>query len=222
MLGLLLPMHCAVCGRDGRALCEGCEVTFPRLEKPYCSICAGPGTAFRCEWCTTMPLAVDGIRAPYLFEVVLREMVHSLKYNNLRASAPDLGRLLAVYLQDNPMPCDILMPVPLHNRQERERGYNQSELLARVLGKRTGVPVETHVLRRIRNTAPQVSMKSREARRRNIEGAFECGPEVSGQQVLLVDDVVASGSTMSACGTALKAAGARSVWGLALARQPQE
>ena len=109
MLGLLLPLHCAVCGRDGRALCEGCEATFPRLEKPYCSICAGPGTAFRCEWCTTMPLAVDGIKAPYLFDVVLREMVHSLKYNNLRASAPDLGRLLAVYLQDNPMPCDILM-----------------------------------------------------------------------------------------------------------------
>ena len=221
VLGLLLPLNCAVCGREGRALCRGCEVVFPRLEKPYCSVCAGPGPARVCESCAATPMALDGIRAPYLFDRALREMVHRLKYNNLRASAPDLGRLLALYLKDNPMPCDVVMPVPLHKRRERERGYNQSELLARELGERTGMPVETRVLRRNRNTPPQVSMKSHEERRRNIEGAFECGSSLEGKSVLLIDDVVATGSTMSACGAALKAAGAGSVWGLALARQPQ-
>jgi ComF family protein len=146
-------------------------------------------------------------------------MVHGLKYQNLRASAADLGRLLAEYLDPNPMPADLLVPVPLHKRRERERGYNQSELLARELSKRTGIPLETRVLRRTRNTPPQVSIEGHEERRRNIEGAFECAREVGGQKLLVVDDVVTTGSTMSACAGALKASGATSVWGLALARQ---
>ena len=152
-------------------------------------------------------------------EGVVRDMVHSLKYQNLRASAPDLGRLLAAYLAANPLPADILIPVPLHGRRERERGYNQSELLARELGRRTDMQVETRVLRRTRHAPPQVSLKDQGERRRNIEGAFECMSELNGQRVLLIDDVVTTGATMSACAGALKGAGASSVWGLALARQ---
>ena len=101
-------------------------------------------------------------------------MVHSLKYRNLRASAPDMGRLLAGYLESHPVPADLLVPVPLHWWRERERGYNQSELLARELSMRAGIPVEAGVLRRTRNTPPQVSIESHEERRRSVEGAFEC------------------------------------------------
>lgn len=149
----------------------------------------------------------------------VEQLVYSLKYRNLRAAAPDMGRLLAEYLASNPMPADVLMPVPLHGRRERERGYNQAALLARELSKHTGVPMETRVLRRTRNTPPQVSMKSQEDRRRNMDGAFGCAGNAAGLSVLLIDDVVTTGSTMSACAKALKSAGALSVWGLALARQ---
>ena len=145
-------------------------------------------------------------------------MVHDLKYRNLRASAPTLGRLIAAHLELDPVRADVLAPVPLHKRRERGRGYNQSELLAREVGKQTAVPVDTSMLRRIRDTAPQVSMPTPEERRRNIEDAFECTGDVSGLTVLLIDDVVTTGSTMSACARPLMAAGASSVWGLALAR----
>ena len=96
-LDLLLPQNCAVCGREGRVVCPGCEAALPRLDRPYCSICAAPGPAQLCDWCATTPLAIDGIRAPYLMGGVVREMIFGLKYRNMRASAPELGRLLAAY-----------------------------------------------------------------------------------------------------------------------------
>ena len=219
VLELLMPLSCAVCHREGRHLCLDCEAALPRLEKPYCPTCAEPRSSALCRWCAEMPPAIDGIRAPYLMDGVVREMVHSLKYQNLRASAPDLGRLLATFLERNPTGADVLVPVPLHRRRESERGYNQSKLLAKELGKNIGLLVETRALRRTKNSPPQVSIAGHEERRRNTEGAFECTSSMDGQRVLLIDDVVTTGSTMSACASALKAVGARSVWGLALARQ---
>ena len=217
-LDLLFPPSCAACGRDGAFLCAECEPGLPRLEQPYCELCAGRTTGAVCSWCMELPPTYDGVRAPYLFVGAARDMVHNLKYRNIRASAPDLGRLLAAYLGTRRLPADVLVPVPLHRRRERERGYNQSALLARELGKLTGIPVTPDVLRRSRDTPPQVTLEGHVERRRNIEGAFDCVGVVAGQAVLLVDDVVTTGSTMSACAEPLKAAGATSVWGLALAR----
>ena len=200
-------------------MCPGCEAALPRLDRPYCSICAAPGPAQLCDWCATTPPAIDGIRAPYLMGGVVEEMIYGLKYRNMRASAPELGRLLTAYMESDPIAADVLMPVALHKRRQRERGYNQSELLAREVGKLTGVPMETRTLLRTRNTPLQVSLRSDEERRQNMEGAFRCVSEMVGKRVLLVDDVVTTGSTMSACARVLKEAGARSVWGLTLARQ---
>jgi ComF family protein len=149
----------------------------------------------------------------------LRDMVYALKYRNVRASAPDLGRLVAAFLESEPVVADLLVPVPLHRLAERERGYNQSALLAREVGKWNGVRVAEDVLRRTRNTAPQISLTTADERRHNMEGTFECTGEVAGAKVLLIDDVVTTGTTMSACAAPLVAAGAASVWGVALARQ---
>ena len=146
-------------------------------------------------------------------------MVYGMKYRNLRSLAPTMGRLMAAHREQDRIPADALVAVPLHPRRERDRGYNQSALLAREVSRWTGISVETGLLRRTRDTAPQVSMASHEERRENIEGAFECAGGVEGLRVLLIDDVVTTGSTMSACAGPLKAAGAASVWGLALARQ---
>jgi ComF family protein len=110
------------------------------------------------------------------------------------------------------------VPVPLHLSRERERGYNQSALLAKELSRLTGIPLATDLLRRTIDTAPQVTMDDYEQRRSNIAGAFECIGDPSGLNVLLVDDVITTGSTMSACAAPLKSQGAARVWGLALAR----
>ena len=218
-LDLLFPPTCAVCRSEGGFLHRGCEGSLPKLEKPFCSLCARPDVASLCSWCAKMPPAFDGISAGYLMEGAVREMVYGLKYRNLRASAPELGRLMAASLVSSPDSADVFIPVPLHKRRERERGYNQSELLAREVSKRTGVPVDARALRRTRDTAPQVSMVGHEERRLNTEGAFQCTADVRGKRILLIDDVVTTGSTMSACAMPLKAAGAATVWGLALARQ---
>ena len=217
-LDLLFPPKCAACDREGAYLCDTCEPTLTRLERPYCNLCAGPATERICSWCKAVPPAYDGIRAPYRHTGTVRDMIHDLKYKNLRSAAPVLGRLLHAHFERAPRAADLIVPVPLHPGRERERGYNQSELLARELSHLTGIPSEPDLLRRTRDTAPQVSMEGYEQRRRNIEGAFECVGDPSGLSVLLVDDVVTTGSTMSACAAPLKAKGATSVWGISLAR----
>lgn len=217
-LDLLFPPKCAACGREGAYLCDTCQPTLKRLERPHCDLCAGPASERICSWCQSTPPDFDGIRAPYRHTGTVRDMVHDLKYRNLRSAAPVLGRLLHAYFERAPRAADLIVPVPLHPSRERERGYNQSELLARELSHLTGIPSEPDLLRRTRDTAPQVSMEGYEQRRRNIEGAFECVGDPSGLSVLLVDDVVTTGSTMSACAAPLKANGATKVWGFSLAR----
>ena len=219
LLDLVLPLSCAVCHREGSLLCEECEPSLQKLEQPYCSVCARPGQHGVCPHCAIETRGFDCISAPYLFEGAVREIVHAFKYRGVRAAAPTLGGLLVSYLKGSSIPADVIVPVPLHPSSERERGYNQSELIARVVAVEAGLPFGRRALRRLRKTAPQVSMADYGQRRRNIEKAFECVQDLEGERVLLIDDVVTTGSTMSACAEALKAAGARSVWGLALARQ---
>jgi ComF family protein len=149
----------------------------------------------------------------------IREGVHLLKYQGVRAAAPELARLLAQYLAAHPMPADLISPVPLHPRRLRARGYNQSTLLARELAKLSGLPLHERMLARTRDTPPQVEAPSREERRANVDGGFEATADAAGRAVVLVDDVATTGSTLSACAAALKAAGAASVWGLVLARE---
>ena len=218
-LNLLLPISCAVCSTEGRFVCADCEPQLPRLERPYCVRCSDRGREPLCDWCAAAPPTVNGIRAPYVFEGAVRDLVHDLKYRNLRASAPELAGLMAECLRRNDLSSDVLAPVPLHRSAERLRGYNQSVLLCRELAKLTDIPMRARLLRRKRDTPTQVSMGSHDERRRNMVGAFECDADVRGSTVLVIDDVVTTGSTMSACADALKAAGAASVWGLALARQ---
>lgn len=219
VLELLFPLRCVGCDREGRFLCERCHGGLPKLIRPYCSVCAAPGGPDPCEWCASERPAIDGIRAPYLMEGAVRDAVHGFKYRDYRAGGPELGRLLAGFLASRTMAASVLVPVPLHWRRERERGYNQSALLARELGKLIDAPVDNRLLHRTRHDPPQVSLDGYEERKRNIEGAFECRAPLDGVAVLLIADVVTTGSTMSACASALKAAGAASVWGLALARQ---
>ena len=159
------------------------------------------------------------MRAPYEFRGAARHIVHDLKYRHIRIAAPHIARLLAEYLERNPYPVDAYCAVPLHPRRERSRGFNQSALIARELSRLTGVPLDSAALRRTRNTPPQVGMDSQDERKRNIADAFECQSDAEGRQYILIDDVITTGSTMSACAHALKNAGAANVWGLTFARQ---
>jgi len=150
----------------------------------------------------------------------MRQAIHQLKYRNLRALAAPLAKLLNEYLSTNPVPGEVLVPVPLHQKRLRERGYNQSSLLAQELGKLTRLPVVGNCLIRQRHAPPQARTSTVDERRSNVADAFTCRDHrLRDKQVLLIDDVSTSGASLDACAAALKAAGAISVWGLVLARE---
>jgi ComF family protein len=157
----------------------------------------------------------------FLFEDGVRQAIHRLKYDGRRSLVVILVRLMADFWRANPMPADLLMPVPLHPARQRDRGYNQSDLLARALGDMISLPVVTKEFRRVRHTQPQVGLHSAD-RRKNVQGAFvyqsRGGVAVCGQRIVVIDDVCTTGSTLEACSTALRSAGAASVWGFTLAR----
>jgi ComF family protein len=161
---------------------------------------------------------VQGIRSACLFEGTLREAIHRFKYRNMRALAQPLGGLLVDAWHPLSQAIEVLVPVPLHRRRLRERGYNQSHLLALRLGAATGVPVVGDTLRRVRYTASQTHLGTLE-RRENVANAFAVADDrLRGKRVALVDDVCTTGATIEACGAALMAEGVGSVWALTVAR----
>ena len=221
MVDSFFPRRCVGCGRLGGFFCPGCLEKLPRLSPPLCPNCGKPqASGIVCPDCWQRRTEIDGIRSLFRFDEIIRKAIHQLKYRNLKAISPCLAELLADYLRSNPLPGEVLICVPLHPRRLRERGYNQSNLLARGLGKRIDLPVIEDCLIRVKQIQPQVRAADVEERRRNVADAFICRDErVSGRQIILVDDVCTSGATLESCAVALKSKGAASVWGLTLARE---
>ena len=217
----IFPPYCVGCGREGAFICPACRQSLPRIIPPVCPRCGRPhSSGVFCPDCIRWQADIDGIRSPFRFEGVMREAIHQLKYQNLRALAAPLAGMLQEYLIASPLDIDVLVPVPLHRKRLRERGYNQTSLLAKELGKLINTPVVDDVLVRQRHTPPQARTATIEERTHNIADAFACrGNGLRGRRVLLLDDVATSGTTLDACATVLKANGVDSVWGLVMARE---
>jgi ComF family protein len=215
------PQFCIGCGREGEVICPACIAKLPRLSPPFCSRCGLPQTGGKpCRDCAGLELAIDGIRSPLIFQKLAREAVHQFKYQNIRVMATSLAAVLHDYLTENPIDADMFIPVPLHPRRLRERGYNQSLLLAHQLGRLCGTSVRSDILKRSVNTPPQARTVSSIERHHNMREAFtSLDGKVKGKRVLLIDDVSTSGATLDACASALKQAGALCVWGLTVARE---
>ena len=220
-LDLLFPRWCVGCGKEGDLICHSCRRSLPRIMPPICPKCGKPQfSGILCPSCIGWQAEIDGIRSPFRFDGVVRQAIHQLKYKNLRALAMPLSELLKDYLATNPVPGQVLVPVPLHQKRIRERGYNQSSLLAHKLGKFINLPIVDDCLIRLRPTPPQTKTSTVAERQSNVANAFSCRDHrLRDKQVLLIDDVSTSGATLDACAVALKAAGAASVWGLVLARE---
>jgi ComF family protein len=220
-LDLLFPQWCVGCGKEGNFLCYSCRQSLPRIMPPLCPRCGKPQpSGILCPSCVGWQTEIEGVRSPFRFDGVIRQAIHQLKYRHLRALAQPLAELLRDYLITSPMSGEVLVPVPLHQKRLKERGYNQSQLLARELGKFITLPVIDDCLIRQRYALPQARTSSVEERQGNVANAFICRDHrLQDKQVLLIDDVTTSGATLNACASALKAAGATSVWGLVLATE---
>jgi ComF family protein len=220
-LDLFFPKQCVGCGREGSFICLSCLRTARRILPPICPHCGRPqpgGTL--CPSCISRQFEIDGIRSPFRFEGVIREAIHQLKYHNLRDISTMLAGLLYNYLQRYPVPAEILVPVPIHSRRLRERGYNQTVLLAKELGKIARIEIVEDCLIRTKYSPSQAKTESVQQRFKNVAGVFSCRDDsLRDKNVLLVDDVATSGATINACAGSLKASGVASVWGLVVARE---
>jgi len=148
-----------------------------------------------------------------------KELIHNFKYSGIREVGPVLAGVLIQRLQAGKIRGEkVLVPVPLHSRRQRQRGFNQAEILARYVSRRLNIPGGIALKRKL-NTKSQVELSGREWRK-NLAGAFVCGDQelVKGKTVILVDDVSTTGATLEECAKVLRAAGARQVWGLVVAR----
>lgn len=221
LLGTLFPPRCVGCGLRGVDLCDGCRKRVPWLGLEVCPWCAAPSRGGHvCRDCARERPLVDGVCAASPFEGVVRTAVHDLKYRRIRSRAEMLADLMLCALDARPLALDVLVPVPLAPGRRRTRGFNQSELIAAALGRRLGVAVAADALERVRETPRQVGRSAVE-RETNIAGAFVCrAPElVVRQRVGIVDDVMTTGATLTACAEALRMAGARQVYGIVVARE---
>ena len=222
LLDLLFPPRCTSCKATSSWLCQDCFNCISFIIPPICNRCGTPitATASACRQCKNNPLQnIDGIRSAASFEDnPIRPAIHFLKYRNHKAVAAILATLLAEVYRRYDLTVDVIVPVPLHASRLQERGYNQSELLAKAMGEILGVPMNTSILQRTRPTRSQMTLGVNE-RHQNVAGAFAChNLHLSGQKILLIDDVCTTGSTLDACAGALKKSGPVAVWGLTLAK----
>ncbi|HEX8464214.1 MAG TPA: ComF family protein [Abditibacterium sp.] len=234
LLDALFPPRCCGCAEWSRMpFCARCQPKLRPLKPPFCECCATffDPLSFPAALCASCREKAPGFRAArsaFLFEGPVRHAIHRFKYAEKSALAARLAPFLVEIWRGDPILSaflpDYLVPVPLHPSRHRKRGFNQSFLLARELGRSEGVPVAL-LLRRTRATAPQVDL-DRPARAKNVRDAFAVAPDVAkraqslrGARVLLIDDVFTTGATLGECARALRKAGASEVCALTLARQ---
>jgi ComF family protein len=177
--------------------------------------------SFACGNCANQTLHFDAAVAGYRARGVVRRLIHEFKYHQRIYLRHVIGDWLVAALEDprlNPERFDVIIPVPLHSAKRRERGFNQAELLARSLSARSGLPVQ-FAMERVRFTQTQTAF-DRAERMENLHNAFRLrrGRDVRGLRVLLVDDVLTTGSTLSECARVLKRAGASCVYAATAAR----
>jgi ComF family protein len=228
-LGLLYPPHCAGCRADtspGVYLCAECGKRARRIEEPFCERCSEPfegaiTSAFTCTNCAGRDLQFDCAVSAYLSRGVVREFIHRFKYERHFYLRHQLARWLAASLEDpriRAAPAHALVPVPLHSARYREREFNQADELAMLLSRQCRLPV-LRALRRTRYTTTQTRL-DRHERMENLRGAFRVRQtaDVSGRHLILVDDVLTTGSTVDECARVLRQAGAASVRVMTVAR----
>jgi ComF family protein len=208
-------------------VCDGCWTKVPAMPHPRCDRCGHPTAGRRCTWCDLLPPYVRSARSACWekADTTAQSIVHALKYGGWPAIAGEMALRMARldWPEDVRRERAALVPVPLGSTRLRERGYNQSEVLARALATHWTVPVWTDVLTRERETSSQTRLTP-EDRLRNVSGAFRASVlgriKLRGAHVVLVDDVVTTASTLNACAAALFDGGARVLSYVTFARAP--
>lgn len=237
LISLLLTADCGVCQHPLEPsnitfVCIDCWSKIKWLKAPYCSKCGRPLSStlesiptFLCPECRRQNIYFNRAFIPTLYEGVMKKAIHLLKYNKKTGIMRSLQKIIRSYfncLNSSFPSLDLVVPIPLHRKKLRERGFNQAELIAKVVAKHLQVRLTKGNLKRTKATTTQTSLDRKE-RRRNLREAFTVRnrDEFQAKNVLLVDDVYTTGTTIKEAAKVLKEAGVKEVYVFALARAPQ-
>ncbi len=219
----LLPNHCILCSQQGQAtlpLCRECHNDLISIENP-CRLCAMPlpesAHSGICGKCIHQPPKFDSSTCLFVYDSPISQLIQAMKFHKKLVNARLLGNLLAAHIAERQqMLPDCIIPVPLHPKRLRERGFNQSLELARPVSRALNIPIAQNLLKRVRHTPPQSRLKFRE-RDKNVRKAFLLNDQTVPAHIAILDDVVTTGSTCNAMAALLKKAGAETieVWSIA-------
>ena len=214
---IALPQQCLLCTAPALAqpVCADCYARLPWLTTTRCPQCALPtGDGGICGACLSRPPRFDRISAAFVYAWPLAPLIHHYKYAGNLALARLLAHALVARLTER---ADLIIPMPLAPQRLRSRGFNQALEIARMVSRLTGVPLAVNACRRVRDSAPQVSLPWKE-RAQNIRGAFVCDADLSGMRVAVIDDVMTTGATLNELARNLRKAGATEIQGWMVAR----
>lgn len=219
LLASVLPDRCPVCMKImpfGQKICKDCKDTFIPTEKPICRLCGRYIFDCRCKSCVTPEY--KAVVAPFVHKGGAKQAIANLKFGANGSAVSFLAHSMAeeVRKQYGGKSFDAVVPVPLFKTCRRERGFNQSELLARVMADDLGLPLDCKAIKKIKLTKKQHELGASE-RRTNLKGAFTCEKILTSKNILLTDDIITTGATLSECAKELYKAGAASVYAVVAA-----
>lgn len=224
---IVFPEHttCIICGDElphnfEHNICNTCLKNLPYNNENICKICGShiEGMAKICLPCKEKFKTYEMARSPFLYKDNIAFLIQKLKYENGKYIAKPLGYFMAEEYKKNDFNCDCIVPVPLHEKRQKERGYNQAELLGKHLSKYLSIPQITECLYRTKDTPTQTKLNYLQ-RQKNLENAFKVKNRklIKGKIVLLIDDVFTTGATIENCAIALLHAGVNKVFALSVA-----
>lgn len=210
---------CVLCGsmsRDG-LWCNACDAALPYLDAPHCPVCALPTPAGEvCGHCLTQPPAFSRTTAVFGYAFPLDKLIQNMKYGEQLALAHAFAKKLVQRIDKSNLP-DCVIAMPLHPAKLRERGFNQSLLLAATVARELKLKLLPNACRRVRDTPPQSALPWKE-RKKNVRNAFSCDRNMSGKRVVLVDDVLTTGASLNALAEAVSKQGAIEISAWVVAR----
>lgn len=226
ILELIYPSKCPFCGEivsagkkhstEHNGICKACREKLPYIGEVRCMCCGKPLTDPAEEYCYDCTrqkhLFADG-KSLWVHKDAVENAVYAMKYQNRRIYGQTFGKEMAEhflsYLWERKI--TLIVPVPLHSRRKRKRGFNQAEIVAKVLSENTGIAMDAGAVKRIKATSPQKELGDK-GRKRNIRGAFAVQKNVKGENIVLIDDIYTTGSTLDEAARVLKKAGAENVY----------
>lgn len=220
LLDCFYPPRCPICDEvlpPGLLICEDCRTEAVPVAEPVCKKCGKPienGEREYCSDCAGKKHVYRQGKAVFLYKAGMKKSMYRFKYSNRREYAQFYAKQAAQIHGDwiRRKQIEVIVPIPMYSRKKRRRGYNQAEVFARALGKELGIPVDADIVRRIRDTVPQKELNDK-GRQYNLKNAFQLAPNiVEYSQILLVDDIYTTGSTMDAVATVLLSGGIQNIY----------